>query len=208
MVGKNDFNRNLRKRAEEARTRAERSVHPDEREVWHQISGPLTHGWSACPAVQPAQPSPFDVPQASLRSNAGRVGNRIAARGPLSNCKAGLSSHPYISAIPYLTATALRLMRPVLHCGMHPLSRQDGSGRATFICDALETDWPVGAAGFEPPHFGIEIRQDTSLGRQDSNLRIRNRARLGTTLSCGAKSDSRSCAGLPAGVCTMQAQQQ
>ena len=30
------------------------------------ISGPLTHGWSACPAVQPAQPSPFDVPQASL----------------------------------------------------------------------------------------------------------------------------------------------
>ena len=33
-------------------------------------------------------------------------------------------------------------------------------------------------------------------------------ARDWPTLSCGAKSDSRSCAGLPAGVCTMQAQQQ
>src|SRR4030081_3653513 len=44
--------------------------------------------------------------------------------------------------------------------------------RATFICDALETDWPVGAAGFEPPHSGIEIRQDSSLGLRDSNLCI------------------------------------
>ena len=37
---------------------------------------------------------------------------------------------------------------------------------------ALETDWPVGAAGFEPPHSGIEIRQDSSLGLRDSNLCI------------------------------------
>src|ERR1700716_2296639 len=29
---------------------------------------------------------------------------------------------------------------------------------------ALETDWPVGAAGFEPLHAGIEIRQDSQLG--------------------------------------------
>jgi hypothetical protein len=40
------------------------------------------------------------------------------------------------------------------------------------ISYALETDWPVGAAGFEPPHSGIEIRQDSSLGLRDSNLCI------------------------------------
>jgi hypothetical protein len=28
-----------------------------------------------------------------------------------------------------------------------------------FIFDAFETDWLVGAAGFEPLHFRIEIRQ-------------------------------------------------
>jgi hypothetical protein len=36
----------------------------------------------------------------------------------------------------------------------------------------------------------------TGLGRQESNHCIRNRARLGLPLSCGAKSGSRSCAGL------------
>ena len=32
--------------------------------------------------------------------------------------------------------------------------------------------WPPRSAGFEPPHSGIEIRQDSSLGRRDSNLCI------------------------------------
>ena len=32
------------------------------------------------------------------------------------------------------------------------------------ISYALETDWPVGAAGFEPLHSGIEIRQDSQPG--------------------------------------------
>jgi hypothetical protein len=36
----------------------------------------------------------------------------------------------------------------------------------------LETDWLAGAAGFEPPHSGIEIRQDSRLGLRDSNLCI------------------------------------
>jgi hypothetical protein len=36
----------------------------------------------------------------------------------------------------------------------------------------METDWLAGAAGFEPPHSGIEIRQDSSLGLRDSNLCI------------------------------------
>jgi hypothetical protein len=40
---------------------------------------------------------------------------------------------------------------------------------ADSIQYALETDWRDGAAGFGPPHSGIEIRQDSSLGRQDSN---------------------------------------
>jgi WD40 repeat protein len=39
-------------------------------------------------------------------------------------------------------------------------------------------------------------RPDGPAGAAGSNLRIRNRARLGPPLSCGAKSDSRSCAGL------------
>ena len=35
-----------------------------------------------------------------------------------------------------------------------------------------ETDCVAGAAGFEPLHSGIEIRQDFGLGRRDSNLCI------------------------------------
>ncbi len=35
---------------------------------------------------------------------------------------------------------------------------------ATFICDALETDWLAGAGGFEPLHFRIGIRQDSQPG--------------------------------------------
>ena len=42
----------------------------------------------------------------------------------------------------------------------------------------------------------IHREQTGWLGRQDSNLCIRNRARLGLPLSCGAKSGSRSCARL------------
>ena len=38
--------------------------------------------------------------------------------------------------------------------------------------DAWRPDWLVGAAGFEPPHSVIEIRQDSSLGLRDSNLCI------------------------------------
>ncbi len=37
---------------------------------------------------------------------------------------------------------------------------------------ALETDWPVGAAGFEPLHFRIGIGQDSQPWGRDSNLRI------------------------------------
>jgi hypothetical protein len=43
---------------------------------------------------------------------------------------------------------------------------------ATFICDALETDWLAGAAGFEPLHFGLQLAQDSQPGREDSNLCI------------------------------------
>ena len=39
---------------------------------------------------------------------------------------------------------------------------------------ALETDWPVGVAGFEPLHIRIGICQDSQPGGQDSNLRISN----------------------------------
>jgi hypothetical protein len=39
---------------------------------------------------------------------------------------------------------------------------------------ALETDWPVGAAGFEPLHIRIGICQDSQPGGRDSNLRISN----------------------------------
>jgi hypothetical protein len=37
---------------------------------------------------------------------------------------------------------------------------------------ALETDWPVGAAGFEPLHLGLQLAQDSQPGREDSNLCI------------------------------------
>ena len=40
------------------------------------------------------------------------------------------------------------------------------------ISYALETDWPVEAAGFEPLHSGIEIRQTLSLGGGISKLCI------------------------------------
>src|SRR5258708_15843315 len=37
---------------------------------------------------------------------------------------------------------------------------------------ALETDWPAGAAGFEPLHLGLQLAQDSRPGREDSNLCI------------------------------------
>ena len=43
-----------------------------------------------------------------------------------------------------------------------------------FIFDAFETDWLVGAAGFEPLHIRIGICQDSQPGGRDSNLRISN----------------------------------
>jgi hypothetical protein len=36
---------------------------------------------------------------------------------------------------------------------------------------ALETDWPVGAPGFEPLHFRIGIHPDSQPRGQDSHLR-------------------------------------
>ncbi len=39
---------------------------------------------------------------------------------------------------------------------------------------ALETDWPVGAAGFEPLHIESEFAKTLNPGGQDSNLRISN----------------------------------
>ncbi len=56
-------------------------------------------------------------------------------------------------------------------------SAADGTMRDP-IPYALETDWPVGAAGFEPLHIGIGISPDSQPGGQDSNLRISNRAAL------------------------------
>jgi hypothetical protein len=38
---------------------------------------------------------------------------------------------------------------------------------------ALETDWPVGAGGFEPLHSRIGIGQDSQPRRRSSNLRTR-----------------------------------
>ena len=37
---------------------------------------------------------------------------------------------------------------------------------------ALETDCPLGAAGFEPLHSRMRVRQDSPLGRENSNMRI------------------------------------
>ena len=45
--------------------------------------------------------------------------------------------------------------------------------------------------------FRMRLRRTGRLGRADSNLRIRNRARLDLPLSCGAKSGSRSCRRTP-----------
>jgi hypothetical protein len=39
---------------------------------------------------------------------------------------------------------------------------------------ALEADWPVGAAGFEPLHIRIGIRQDSQPGGRNSSLRLSN----------------------------------
>ncbi len=66
---------------------------------------------------------------------------------------------------------------------------------ATFICDAFETDWPVGAAGFEPLHLEIrsaELHPDlngmeASIGR----LRfVRSAARDAQISSPGPRAES------------------
>jgi hypothetical protein len=59
---------------------------------------------------------------------------------------------------------------------------------------ALETDWPVGAAGFEPPHSGIEIRQDSSLGAAGSeplHLEIRSAELHVAPTGCRRRSGAR-----------------
>ena len=66
-------------------------------------------------------------------------------------------------------------------------SSEAAAMNADSIQYALETDWPVGAAGFEPLHIRIGICQDSQPGGRDSNLRISNRAALLTNLS-GARS--------------------
>ena len=53
-------------------------------------------------------------------------------------------------------------------------SSEAAAMNADSIQYALETDWPVGAAGFEPLHIRIGICQDSQLGGRDSNLRISN----------------------------------
>ena len=45
------------------------------------------------------------------------------------------------------------------------------SRRRESIPYALETDWPVGAGGFEPPHL-MRTHQDSPPRGRDSNLRI------------------------------------
>src|SRR3981081_1851447 len=64
----------------------------------------------------------------------------------------------------------------------------------TFICDALETDWLVGAPGFEPLHFRIGIHPDSQPRGQDSHLRISNCKCAGSTL----KKESQTLTGGPA----------
>ena len=53
-------------------------------------------------------------------------------------------------------------------------SSEAAAMNADSIQYALETDWPVGAAGFEPLHIRIGICQDSQPGGRDSNLRISN----------------------------------
>ncbi len=62
-------------------------------------------------------------------------------------------------------------------------------GRREFVM-LLGDDCVAGAAGFEPLHSGIEIRQDSQPGRQDSKHCIKNLARLRLPLSCGANRGS------------------
>jgi hypothetical protein len=64
-----------------------------------------------------------------------------------------------------------RTRRPSVVCEMSAISRRL---ERDLIPHALETDCPLVAAGFEPPHIRIGICQDSQPGRRDSNLRISN----------------------------------
>ena len=44
---------------------------------------------------------------------------------------------------------------------------RDGQTRDRLICDALETDWLAGAAGFEPLHSELGFATTLSSGRED-----------------------------------------
>ena len=54
------------------------------------------------------------------------------------------------------------------------------------ILYALESDWPVGAAGFEPLHSGIEIRRDSKLCISKSDLSELHPASTGFGVDPGA----------------------
>ena len=96
-------------------------------------------------------------------------------------CDLGLQSNPGGCSITSdqlgeLGLSRLRLFGLTLAAQQPPVSPLPSKNRweRDPIPYALETDWPVGAAGFEPLHSGIEIRQDSQPGGQDSNLRISN----------------------------------
>ena len=53
------------------------------------------------------------------------------------------------------------------------LALQVGACLFREVCGGLaDTDWPVGGAGFEPLHLGLQLAQDSQPGREDSNLCI------------------------------------
>ena len=70
-----------------------------------------------------------------------------------------------------------RTRRPAHIC---EISRYGAVFERTFIFDAFETDWLVGAAGFEPLHLGLQLARDSSQG-----VRIRTSAFWNRDLSSG-----------------------
>ena len=76
--------------------------------------------------------------------------------------------------------------------------RRQVVGTTLSALDPRRRDGVYPANGAKPRDFEGPLANNGEdrtgwLGRQDSNLRIRNRAQLGLPLSCGAKSGSRSC---------------
>ena len=157
------------------------------RQYLHNASPPHSHGQSAPPSEQPMVSGPRGVhadarhrPTPTVeRSTLERPQRLLSRRGRLPSDDSVFRISAYrigICQLPAGGSGVLFMDVTLAEDAMVPraLKHRFQAFRARPNSVALETDRPVGAAGFEPLHIKIGIRQNFSARGADSNLHISN----------------------------------